>query len=212
MTQNIGTRKDEIIDEVLSIPINLRKGLFFISAFRIKCGTQTTECSSLHLGEISEDQPNGVLVRIHSGCLTGDVFGSDSCDCGWQLEHALDTILTESRGVLVYLPAHEGRGNGLFDKVRSFRLMNQGLSSAAAFRELGVPIDGRDYTPAMLILRRLGLQKLRLITNNPAKLESANRYGFEVIARVPSVVSTVNSTLLKHMQSKKRELGHLIEV
>lgn len=212
MTENVGKRKNEIIAEVLSIPINLAKGLFFISAFRVKCGTQIIECSSLHLGGISENQQNGVLVRIHSGCLTGDVFGSDSCDCGWQLEHALDTILTESRGVLVYLPAHEGRGNGLFDKVRSFNLMNQGLSSAAAFRELGITVDGRDYTPAMLILRRLGLQKIRLITNNPAKLESANQHGFELVSRVPSVVNTTNPILLKHMRSKKTELGHLLEV
>lgn len=212
MTENIGTRNTEIIDEVLSIPINLRKGLFFISAFRVKCGTHTIECISLHVGKISGNPPDGVLVRIHSGCLTGDVFGSDSCDCCWQLEHALDVIQTESRGVVVYLPSHEGRGNGLFDKVRSFSLMNQGLSSAAAFRNLGVPVDARDYAPAMLILRRLGLQKLRLLTNNPAKLESANQHGFEVIARVPSVVSTMSPTLLKHMQSKKSELGHLIEV
>jgi 3,4-dihydroxy 2-butanone 4-phosphate synthase/GTP cyclohydrolase II len=201
-----------ITEDVLSVPLETREGVFFVSAFRAKCGTQTTEFASLHIGDVSEDEPLGVLVRVHSGCITGEVFGDLRCDCAWQFEHALQLISAASKGVVVYLPQHEGRGNGLFQKVKSFRLMNEGQSSVQAFDNLGIPTDVRDYGPAMEALRRLGLHRLRLITNNPAKLDAARQYGFEVVGRIPSIVETTDPKLLEYLESKKTQLGHLIEV
>ena len=201
-----------IIDDVLSVPIETHEGVFLVSAFRVKCGTQTTEFASLHIGDVSEEEPLGIPVRIHSGCITGEVFGDLRCDCSWQFKHALKFIAAASKGVVVYLPQHEGRGNGLLQKVKSFRLMNEGLSSVMAFGELGIPLDVRDYAPAMAVLRRLGLKRLRLITNNPAKIDSARQYGFEVIGRIPSIIETSDARLVEYLESKKTQLGHLIEV
>jgi GTP cyclohydrolase II len=154
----------------------------------------------------------GIPVRIHSGCLTGEVFGHMGCDCAWQFNHALKLISAASKGVVVYLPHHEGRGNGLFQKVKSFRLMNEGLSSEQAFSKMGIPLDARDYTVAMVVLRRLGLQRIRLITNSPAKLEAARHYGFEVVERIPTIVETIDARLLEYLEAKRTHQGHLIEV
>jgi|SRR5215216_2730940 len=201
-----------IIDAEIAVPCETRHGLFLVSAFMVKYGKQTSEFASLHLGEISKEEPLGIPVRIHSGCLTGELFGDLRCDCAWQFSHALQTIVALTKGVLVYIPQHEGRGSGLLHKVKSFRLMNDGLSSAQAFAKMGIPLDVRDYAPAMAILQRLGVQRLRLITNNPTKLAAAKRYGLDVVDRVPSIMDTTDPKLLAYLESKKRQLGHLIEV
>jgi 3,4-dihydroxy 2-butanone 4-phosphate synthase/GTP cyclohydrolase II len=203
-------RDVSITEDVLSVPLETSEGSFFVSAFRVKCDTQVVECASLHIGNVSEDETAGIPVRIHSGCLTGEVFGDRRCDCAWQLKHALRVIVSASKGVVVYMAHHEGRGNGLVQKIRSFRFMNEGLSSAEAFDKLGIPLDVRNYAPAMAILERLGLRRLRMITNNPAKLEAAERYGFEVIGRIPTIVQTRDPKLLEYLESKKTQLGHLI--
>jgi 3,4-dihydroxy 2-butanone 4-phosphate synthase / GTP cyclohydrolase II len=201
-----------IVDYEIGVACETRQGAFFVSAFKVKYGTQTSEFATLHVGEVSEDEALGIPVRIHSGCITGEVFGDLRCDCAWQFKHAIQLISTASKGVVVYLPQHEGRGNGLLQKVRSFRLMNSGLSSAQAFVTMGIPLEVREYAPAMEALRRLGVQRLRLITNNPAKLDAARQYGFEVVGRIPSIVETTDPKLLEYLESKKTQLGHLIEV
>jgi GTP cyclohydrolase II len=150
------------------------------------------------------------IVRVHSGCITGEVFHDVHCDCSWQLHHALELIAKSSLGVLVYLPTHEGRGNGLLEKIKSFRLIDEGLTTAQAFTALGIPLDTRDYSAALAVLHRLGVRRMNLITNNPEKLNAARQSGLEVVSRIPSVVPTKDRILLEYLEGKKRDFGHLI--
>src|SRR3989449_9272980 len=155
-----------------------RWGDFRISVFRF----DGTEVVALARGELDGEEP--VLVRLHSECLTGDVLGSLRCDCGDQLRAALALIGSAERGVLLYLD-HEGRGIGLFDKVRAYGLQDRGLDTVDANLELGLPVDARDYSAAASVLRELGVGSVRLITNNPAKILGLEREGVAVVERVP---------------------------
>src|SRR2546422_8396838 len=155
-----------------------RWGDFRISVFRF----EGTEVVALARGELGGAEP--VLVRLHSECLTGDVLGSLRCDCGDQLRSALAMIGSAERGVLLYLD-HEGRGIGLFDKVRAYGLQDGGLDTVDANVELGLPVDARDYSAAASVLRELGVGSVRLITNNPAKILGLEREGVAVVERVP---------------------------
>ena len=133
-------------------------------------------------GEIREDEPT--LVRVHSQCLTGDVFGSARCDCGEQLALAMEKIVEAGRGVLLYL-LQEGRGIGLFNKLKAYELQDQGHDTVSANEKLGFPPDIRDYGVGCQILRDLGVRKMRLMTNNPSKYVAIDGYGLEIIERVP---------------------------
>src|SRR5919204_4474305 len=124
-------------------------------------------------GEIGDGR--GVLVRLHSGCLTGDAFGSLRCDCGPQLRLAMRRIAADGRGVLLYAPGHEGRGVGLVPKLRAYMLQDEGYDTVDANRQLGLPVDGRDYTEAVQVLKTAGVRSSRLLTNNPAKAEALDR-------------------------------------
>jgi GTP cyclohydrolase II len=128
------------------------------------------------------------LVRVHSGCVTGDIFHSLRCDCRAQLDAALRRITETPNGVLVYLPFHEGRGIGLFKKIKAYALQDQGRDTVDANIEIGEPIDARDYELAAEILHDLGFSRIRLMTNNPAKIEALEDAGIEVVDRVPVVV------------------------
>ena len=202
--------KAVIKDEVISVPFRSLDWDFFISVFQIEHAAKTHECVCLHLGDLSKSEANGIPVRIHSGCLTSEVFKSSRCDCEWQLKDSLKFIHEALKGVLIYVPEHEGRGNGLLQKVKSFQLMDNGLTSAEAFAALGIPQDTRDYTPAIATLYRLGVTRIQLITNNPAKIKAAQSSGLEVVDRIPSVMQTTDPEVLSYLKSKRKQLGHLI--
>ncbi|HUB05783.1 MAG TPA: GTP cyclohydrolase II [Myxococcales bacterium] len=154
--------------------------------------------------------PEGALVRVHSECLTGEVFGSLRCDCRDQLDWALDRIAREGKGVLVYL-RQEGRGIGLGNKIRAYALQAQGLDTFDANRRLGFPDDLRHYDYAAAILRYLGVGPIDLLTNNPRKVEELGQHGIEVRSRV-AVPSPVTPHNHGYLQAKKRRSGHLIDL
>ena len=163
---------------------------------------------ALVAGEIREDEP--VLVRVHSQCLTGDVFGSSRCDCGEQLKLAMEKITAEGRGVLLYL-LQEGRGIGLFNKLKAYELQDQGHDTVSANEKLGFPPDIRDYGVGCQILRDLGVRKMRLMTNNPSKYVAIDGYGLSIVERVPLEVRPTEKTK-RYLEAKKNKMGHLLKM
>jgi 3,4-dihydroxy 2-butanone 4-phosphate synthase/GTP cyclohydrolase II len=159
-------------------------------------------------GEIQEEDE--VLVRVHSSCLTGDVFHSNRCDCGDQLETAFELIAKEGKGVILYL-LQEGRGIGLVNKLRAYELQDQGADTIEANAQLGFAPDIRDYGTGSQILRDLGVRKIRLLTNNPAKFVAIEGFGLEIVERVPLEIAP-SSTTRKYLEAKKKKLGHILEL
>ncbi|MFP5376294.1 MAG: bifunctional 3,4-dihydroxy-2-butanone-4-phosphate synthase/GTP cyclohydrolase II [Acidimicrobiia bacterium] len=151
-----------------------------------------------------------VLVRVHSECLTGDVFGSMRCDCGWQLEAAIKRVAEEGLGVVVYLRGHEGRGIGLAHKLRAYRLQEQGHDTVDANLELGLPVDSREYGIGAQILVDLGITTMRYMTNNPAKYGGLDGFGLVMVERVP-LQSTPNAENSSYLRTKRDRLGHHLE-
>jgi 3,4-dihydroxy 2-butanone 4-phosphate synthase / GTP cyclohydrolase II len=165
-----------------------------------------------HIALVMGDLGDGtdVLVRVHSECLTGDVLHSERCDCGTQLDEAMEEIAKVGRGVIVYLRGHEGRGIGLIAKLQAYALQDTGVDTVDANVELGHPIDSRDYSNSAHILTDLGVKSLRLLTNNPAKLAVLKSFGFEVLGReaLPVVITEHNR---RYLTVKRDRLGHEIE-
>jgi 3,4-dihydroxy 2-butanone 4-phosphate synthase/GTP cyclohydrolase II len=153
--------------------------------------------------------PDGVLVRVHSECLTGDVFRSLRCDCGPQLERAMARIAADGRGVVVYLRGHEGRGIGLGPKLRAYDLQDGGRDTVDANLDLGEPVDSRTYGAGAQILLDLGVRRVRLLTNNPAKCRGLSGHGVEIVGREP-LETVPNPENLGYLRTKKRRLGHLL--
>ena len=162
---------------------------------------------ALVLGEISANRPT--LVRVHSRCLTGDVFGSQRCDCGPQLQAALDAVAAEGSGVILYLNNHEGRGIGLVDKLRAYNLQDGGLDTIDANLALDQPADSRNYGIGSEILYDLGVRKMRLLTNNPRKLIGIQGFDISVVERVPLRVRA-NRHNARYLATKRQRLGHLL--
>jgi 3,4-dihydroxy 2-butanone 4-phosphate synthase/GTP cyclohydrolase II len=162
---------------------------------------------ALVLGDIGDGAD--VLVRAHSECLTGDVLHSERCDCGTQLDSAMERIAAEGRGVVLYLRGHEGRGIGLLAKLRAYALQDTGSDTVDANLELGLPADAREYSNAAHMLRDLGVRSIRVLTNNPAKLNGLAGFGFEVLGRedMPVVVTEHNR---RYLTVKRDRLGHRI--
>jgi 3,4-dihydroxy 2-butanone 4-phosphate synthase / GTP cyclohydrolase II len=161
-----------------------------------------------HLAIISGTPTNGTLLRVHSECLTGEVFGSEKCECGPQLDAALDAI-QEQGGVVIYMRGHEGRGIGLINKLKAYRLQEDGLDTLDANLALGFPADGRDYGAAVAILEDLGISEVRAITNNPEKLRQLGERGITVLERVPLVVG-VGEFNEKYLEAKRDRMGHVL--
>jgi 3,4-dihydroxy 2-butanone 4-phosphate synthase / GTP cyclohydrolase II len=166
-----------------------------------------TEHLALTRGDVTGGDP--VLVRVHSECLTGDVLGSRRCDCGTQLDDSLAAIAAEGRGVLVYLRGHEGRGIGLGHKLAAYNLQDAGHDTVDANTLLGLPVDDREYGIGAQMLVDLGVQRMRLMTNNPAKYEGLQGYGLEIIERVP-LASRVTAENVTYLETKRRRMGHLL--
>jgi len=179
-------------------------GVFRAIAYRNK--VDQSEHLAMTRGHLASDEP--VLVRVHSQCLTGDVLGSRRCDCGEQLEASLQRIAQEGRGVLVYLH-QEGRGIGLANKIRAYALQDQGLDTVEANLKLGFEDDPRDYGISAQILRDLGVNRVRLMTNNERKIEGLARYGVEVVERVALEVKP-HSGNIAYLRTKQEKLGHLL--
>ena len=161
--------------------------------------------TGLEPGTVGVDE--AILVRMHSECLTGDVFGSRRCDCGEQLEDSMRLLREQGRGVLLYL-RQEGRGIGLANKISAYALQEEGLDTVEANLALGLPEDARDYGVAAEMLLDLGIHRAALLTNNPAKIEGLRSHGVEVIERLPVQVEP-NPFNLKYLRTKKEKLGHL---
>ena len=155
-------------------------------------------------GDVADGKP--VLVRVHSSCATGDIFASLRCDCGEQLHKAMQMIEKEGRGAVVYL-SQEGRGIGLMDKIRAYKLQEEGLDTVEANIHLGHNADERDYGVGAQILNLLGIQKMRLMTNNPVKRVGLEGYGLEVVENVPIEVAP-NPYNMRYMHTKKERMGH----
>ena len=166
-----------------------------------------TEYVALVLGDVAGPD---VLTRLHSECLTGDVFGSLRCDCGAQLDAAMAAIAAEGRGVVLYLRGHEGRGVGLLSKLQAYELQDAGADTVDANTELGLPVDAREYSAGAQILADLGVRSVRLLTNNPAKLSGLADCGADITARVP-LASAVTPFNLRYLITKRDRLGHQIQ-
>ncbi|MEU3018681.1 MULTISPECIES: GTP cyclohydrolase II [unclassified Nocardiopsis] len=192
------------LEAVAESDLVVRGGTFRCVAFRDPVDGRE------HLALVTGELGNGeeVLVRVHSECVTGDVFGALRCECGDQLDAALATILTEGRGVFVYLRGHEGRGIGLVNKVRTQVLQDErGLDTVDSATELGLPVDVRDYGPAARVLRHRGVRSVRLLSNNPAKVLALEAHGVRVASRVPLLVAAHQHNA-RYLTAKRDRLGH----
>ena len=197
---------ERLIERVASPLLPTRYGNFTAYVFRSKVTDE--EHIALVNGDVATDEP--VLVRVHSQCLTGDVFGSARCDCGAQLETALERIAAEKRGVLLYL-LQEGRGIGLANKLRAYELQDAGADTVEANQRLGFRPDQREYGVGAQILRELGVRRMRLMTNNPSKYVALGGYGLEIVERVPLEVPPTEHTR-KYLEAKKHKMGHLLKM
>jgi GTP cyclohydrolase II len=183
-----------------------RFGHFRILGFALTANGETEEAVVLKMGDLDRGGPP--LVRIHSQCLTGDVFHSLRCDCGAQLELAFELIAGEGRGLIIY-EKQEGRGIGLLNKLRAYELQDQGADTVEANEQLGFEADLRGYAMPPAILRYFGLSAVRLISNNPEKIQALERSGVRVTERIPAIVAPVESSE-DYLRTKRDKLGHLL--
>lgn len=191
------------VERVVDTILPTDHGAFRCVGFR---GATGTEHVALVRGEVEPGGPVP-LVRLHSECLTGDVLGSHRCDCGPQLSESLRAVAAAGYGAVVYLRGHEGRGIGLLEKLRAYRLQDTGLDTVDANVELGHPVDARDYGDAVGILTHLGMTRVRLLTNNPRKREGLIGGDIEVVEMVPLLVPATGDSE-RYLAAKRERLGH----
>lgn len=199
-------KHERLIEKEVSVKLPTQWGDFQMHAYR-----QTTtgeEHIALTKGEWTKDEP--ILVRVHSSCVTGDIFGSYRCDCGTQLHEAMQKIEKEGKGVLVYMQ-QEGRGIGLMNKLKAYKLQEQGLDTVEANLKLGFKMDERDYGVGAQILNDLGVRKMRLMSNNPKKRTGLIGYGLEIV-EVVAVESESNPHNARYLQTKKDKMGHSLKL
>ena len=203
---NYRRRTEQLVERVGEAKLPTRFGEFTVVAFNSVLDGK--EHLALVKGDVTTDEP--VLVRVHSECLTGDVFGSARCDCGDQLGHAMRMIEQEGRGVLLYM-RQEGRGIGLANKIKAYHLQDLGKDTVEANELLGFPADLRDYGIGAQILTGLGIKKIRLLTNNPRKIAGIEGYGLEVVKRVPIEITPCESNEF-YLSTKREKLGHMLSI
>ncbi|MFQ5827085.1 MAG: GTP cyclohydrolase II, partial [Dehalococcoidia bacterium] len=199
-------RHEKLIQRVAEARLPTRYGEFTVIAY--KSTIDPDEHVALVQGDVSTEEP--VLVRVHSECLTGDVFGSLRCDCGDQIDLAMQHIAQQGRGVFLYM-RQEGRGIGFHNKLRAYALQDQGLDTVEANRQLGFAADLRDYGIGAQILTDLGLKNIRLLTNNPKKVVGLEGYGLKVVETLP-IVAAPTPFNVRYLETKKKKMGHLLEV
>jgi len=199
-------RHEKLVRQVARTSLPTRYGHFTAVAYENLINGE--HHLALVMGDVADGRP--VLVRVHSECLTGDVFGSLRCDCGPQLAMAMRMVAQEGRGVVLYM-RQEGRGIGLLNKLRAYELQDQGLDTVEANQRLGFPADLRDYGIGAQILSDLGVRRIRLLTNNPRKVVGLAGHGLEVVERVPIAIPP-NEQNRAYLRAKREKLGHLLEV
>jgi len=199
-------RKESLVRRAVEVPLPTLYGGEFV-AIAFQNDVDQFEHLALVKGDVSGDEP--VLVRVHSECMTGDVFGSCRCDCGDQLHSAMAMIEEEGRGVILYM-RQEGRGIGLINKLKAYSLQDKGKDTVEANLELGFKADLRDYGIGAQILVNLGVKNIRLMTNNPKKIVGLEGYGINIVDRVPIQIEATEMNL-KYLQTKREKLGHLLE-
>lgn len=199
-------QRERLVERVAETMLPTRYGEFKLCGYR--SSIDVDEHAALVMGDLAGGEP--VLVRVHSQCVTGDVFGSQRCDCGEQLDMAMKRIAEEGRGVLLYM-RQEGRGIGFHNKVKAYALQEQGMDTVEANEALGFAADRRDYGIGMQILLDLGLSRIKLLTNNPAKRAGLEGYGLEVVERIP-IQATPNEHNWRYLETKRDKLGHFIEM
>ena len=197
-------KTESIVEKGDQVEMPTEWGMFKATSFRQK--SNGLEHIALTKGEWKPDEP--VLVRVHSSCVTGDIFGSYRCDCGRQLHEAMTMIEKEGKGAIVYLN-QEGRGIGLFNKLQAYKLQEQGYNTAEANLKLGFQVDERDYGVGASILRELGITKMKLMTNNPLKRAGLEGYGLSIVENVPIVIPP-NKYNEKYLETKEVEMGHTL--
>jgi 3,4-dihydroxy 2-butanone 4-phosphate synthase/GTP cyclohydrolase II len=198
-------RTEKLVKKVVGpIEFPTRHGKFWLHVYESEA--DPAPYLALTMGDVADGDP--VLTRMHSSCVTGDILGSLRCDCGDQLELAMEKIGQEGRGCLVYI-AHEGRGIGLVNKLRAYALQDEGLDTVEANEALGFKADLRDYGLGAQVLQDLGIRRLRLMTNNPKKLAGAQGYGLEIVENVP-LMTQPNAHNKRYLETKADKLGHLL--
>jgi len=193
------------VERVASADLPTKRGDFRIAGYRSL--TSDEEFVVLYKGEMNGDLPT--LVRIHSQCLTGDVFGSIKCDCGPQLHKAMAMIEAEGRGAIVY-QQQEGRGIGIINKIRAYALQDEGADTVEANQKLGFEVDARNYQQCAEVLFSLGLCKVRVMSNNPDKLAALEQAGLQIVERIPLEVES-EEPAAHYLRTKKEKMGHLID-
>lgn len=197
-------KHETLIEEVESVDLPTAYGHFRLTMFRNQI--DGLEHLALTMGDLTSAEPP--LVRVHSECFTGDVFGSARCDCGWQLQNAMRQIAAEGRGCVLYM-RQEGRGIGLANKLHAYRLQEQGCDTVEANVRLGFAPDLRDYGVGAQILRALGIRRLRLLTNNPQKIIGLAGYDLEIVSREP-IIAAAGPFNTHYLETKKTKMGHLL--
>lgn len=197
-------RTERLVERVIEVEMPTRRGHFRLVAFEERLTGET----HLALVKGSWTPDDDVLVRVHSSCVTGDIFGSRRCDCGDQLDAALAAVEAEGRGVVLYM-MQEGRGIGLLNKLRAYKLQEEGMDTVEANEALGFRPDLRDYGVGCQILRELGVRRLRLLTNNPSKRVGLEGYGLEIAERVPLVVPATPHSA-RYLETKRDRMGHAL--
>ena len=200
-------RSEKLVERVVEARIPTHHGTFTAVGFRSLVDDR--QHIALVMGNVGDGE--AVLTRVHSECLTGDVFGSRRCDCGDQLDEALRLVAEEGRGVVLYLRGHEGRGIGLLHKLAAYNLQDDGLDTVDANINLSLPVDSRDYGIGSQILYDLGVRSMRLMTNNPTKRAGIEGYGLSILERVPLLVEA-NDENREYMKAKVARLGHDIDL
>lgn len=195
-----------MIQKQASSTIPTKYGQWLLTAYAEDSNTYSPHLTFVHK-PLELDNSSGVLVRIHSECITGDIFGSNRCDCGAQLDQAMNQISKEG-GILIYL-RQEGRGIGIIEKLKAYNLQDQGVDTFKANELLGHQADSRSYELAIKILKELGISKIRLLTNNPEKLKAFDKSAIQVIRR-QSIIIEPNEDNKEYLESKEQIMGHLL--